>query len=133
MKTLLLGSIAKWRQYRKESVNPNIEKQKRSNKNNRKQAEDFPGGLVVRTSPSNARGVSSIPGQGAKSPHASGPNPPTSNMRQKQYCNKFNKNFKNVLYQTATTTTTKNGPNKKIFQRKQAENKRTEPQRPVGL
>ena len=34
---------------------------------------------MVRTSPSNARGVSSIPGQGAKSPHASGPNPPTSN------------------------------------------------------
>ena len=132
MKTLLWGSIAKWRQHRKESVNLNIEKQKRPNKNNRKQAEDFPGGPVVRTSPSNARGVSSIPGQGAKSPHASGPNLPTPNMRQKQYCNKFNKDFKNVLYQTATTTT-KNGPNQKIFQRKQAENKVTELQRPVGL
>ena len=31
---------------------------------------DFPGGPVVGTSPSNAGGVSSIPGQGAKIPHA---------------------------------------------------------------
>ena len=33
---------------------------------------DFPGGPVVKTSPSNAGGVGSIPGQGAKIPHASG-------------------------------------------------------------
>ena len=97
---------------------PEYRKIEKIQQEQQKKAEDFPGGLVVRTSPSNARGVSSIPGQGAKSPRASGPNPPTSNMRQKQYCNKFNKNFKNVLYQTATTTTAKNGPNQRIFQRK---------------
>ena len=38
-------------------------------KNNR----DFPGDPVVKTLPSNAGGASSIPGQGAKIPHASGP------------------------------------------------------------
>ena len=32
---------------------------------------DFPGGPVVKTSPSNARGVGSIPGRGAKIPDAS--------------------------------------------------------------
>ena len=35
--------------------------------------QDFPGSPVVKTSPSNARGVSSIPGQGDKIPYASGP------------------------------------------------------------
>ena len=36
--------------------------------------EDFPGSPVVKTSPSNAGGASSIiPGQGDKSPYASGP------------------------------------------------------------
>ena len=54
---------------------------------------DFPGGPVVKTSPSNARGVGSIPGQGAKIPHASWPK--HQNIKQKQYCNKFNKDFKN--------------------------------------
>ena len=34
---------------------------------------DFPGRVVVKTSPSNAEGVGSIPGRGAKIPHASGP------------------------------------------------------------
>ena len=37
---------------------------------------DFPGGPVVKTSPSNAGGVDSVPGQGAKIPHASGPKKP---------------------------------------------------------
>ena len=32
---------------------------------------DFPGGLVAKTSPSNTRYVGSVPGQGAKIPHAS--------------------------------------------------------------
>ena len=53
---------------------------------------DFSGGPVVKTSPSNAGGVGSIPGQGAKIPHAL--QPKNQNMKQKQYCNKFNKNFK---------------------------------------
>ena len=54
---------------------------------------DFPGGPVVETSPSDVGGVGSIPGQGAKIPHASWPK--NQNIKQKQYCNKFNKDFKN--------------------------------------
>ena len=38
-----------------------------------------------------------IPGEGAKIPHAS--QPKNQNMKQKQYCNKFNKDFKNGLHQ----------------------------------
>ena len=53
---------------------------------------DFPGGLAVKTSPSNAGGVGSIPGWGAKIPHASWPK--NQNIKQKQYCNKFNKDLK---------------------------------------
>ena len=50
---------------------------------------DFPGGLVVETSPSNAGYVGSIPGWGAKIPHASLVK--NQNIKQKQYCNKFNR------------------------------------------
>ena len=58
---------------------------------------DFPGSPVVKTSPSNAEGVGLIPGRGAKIPHASGPK--IQNIKQKQYCNKFNKDFKNGPHQ----------------------------------
>ena len=51
---------------------------------------------MVKTLPSNARGAVSIPGQGTKVPHASGPK--NQNIKQKQYCNKFNKDFKNGLH-----------------------------------
>ena len=44
---------------------------------------DLPGGPVVKTSPSNAGSTGSIPGQGAKIPHASGPK--NQNIKQKQY------------------------------------------------
>ena len=54
---------------------------------------DFPGSPVVKISPSNAGGAGSIPGWGAKIPHASGPK--NQNIKQKQYCNEFNKDFKN--------------------------------------
>ena len=57
--------------------------------------QDFPGSPVVKISPSNAGG--SIPGPGAKIPHASGPK--IQNRKQKQYCNKFNKDFKNGPHQ----------------------------------
>ena len=53
---------------------------------------DFPGGPVVKTSPSSEGGVGSIPGQGAKMSHAS--QPKNQNIKQKQYCNKFNKDLK---------------------------------------
>ena len=58
---------------------------------------DFPGGPVVKTSPSSAGGVGSIPDRGAKIPHA--PRPKNQNRKQKQYCNKFNKDFKNGPHQ----------------------------------
>ena len=57
----------------------------------KKRNRDFPGGPVVKTSPSNAGVVGSIPGWGAKIPHAS--RPKNQNIKQKQYCNKFNKDF----------------------------------------
>ena len=52
---------------------------------------DFPGDPVVKTSPSNAGGTGLIPGWGDKIPYALGP----KNIKQKQYCNKFNEYFKN--------------------------------------
>ena len=45
---------------------------------------DFPGGPVVKTSPSNAGDAGSIPGRGARIPHVSGPK--DQNIKQKQYC-----------------------------------------------
>ena len=55
-------------------------------------SRDFPGGPVVKTLPSNAGGAGSIPGQGAKIPHTLWPK--NQNIKQKQFCNKFNKDFK---------------------------------------
>ena len=52
----------------------------------------FPGGPMVRPLPSNA---GSILGRGAKVPHAWWPK--TQNIKQKHYCNKVNKGFKNGL------------------------------------
>ena len=52
---------------------------------------EFPGSPVVKTLPANAGGMGSIPGWGAKIPHALGPK--NQNTKQKQYCNKFNKDF----------------------------------------
>ena len=60
-------------------------------------ARDFPGGPVVKTSSFNAGGVGSIPGQGAKTLHAL--RPKNQNIKQKQYCNKFNKDFKSGPHQ----------------------------------
>ena len=57
---------------------------------------DFPGRPVIKTLPSNAGGVGSIPGQEAKIPHAS--RPKYQNIKQKRYCNKFNKDFKSGPY-----------------------------------
>ena len=58
---------------------------------------NFPGSPVVKTLPSNARGVGSIPRKGAKIPHAS--RSQHSNIKQKQCCNKFNKAFENGPHQ----------------------------------
>ena len=51
----------------------------------------------AKNSPSNARGVGSIPGQGAKILSASGPK--RQNTKQKQSYSKFNKDFKRVPHQ----------------------------------
>ena len=48
---------------------------------------------MVKILPSSAEGAGSIPGQGAKIARASGPK--NQNIQQKQYCNKFNKDFNN--------------------------------------
>ena len=42
-------------------------------------------------------GEGSIPGQGVKIPHAL--EPKSQNIKQKQYCNKFNKDLKNGPHQ----------------------------------
>ena len=54
---------------------------------------DFSGGPFVKTLPLSAGGACSIPGQGTKFLHASWPK--NQNVKQKQYCNKFNKGYKN--------------------------------------
>ena len=69
---------------------------------------------MVKTLPCSAGGASSVPGQTAKIPHASGPN--HQKVKQKQYCNKFNKAFKNGPHQKnlkkTTHTHTHNNNNK---------------------
>ena len=49
----------------------------------------------LKTLPSHAGGVGLISDQGTKVPHASGP----KNIKQKQYCSKFHKDFKNGPHQ----------------------------------
>ena len=58
---------------------------------------EFSGGPVIKISSSNTGDAGSIPGQGAKIPHASWPK--TQNIKQKGYCNRFNTDFKNGLQQ----------------------------------
>ena len=55
---------------------------------------DFPRGPVLKILSFNEGGAGSIPGRGANIPHASGPKK-TQNIKQKQHCNKFTKDFKN--------------------------------------
>ena len=54
---------------------------------------DFPGDPVVKTLPSNAGGPGLIPVQRAKLPHTLWPK--NWNIKQNQYGNEFNKDFKN--------------------------------------
>ena len=58
---------------------------------------DLPGGPVVGSSPPKAGDVGSVPGQGAEIPHALWPK--NQNVKQKQYCNKYNEDFKNGPHQ----------------------------------
>ena len=52
---------------------------------------------MVKTLPSSVEGAGSIPGWGTKIPHVS--QTKNQNRKQKQYCNKFNKDFKNDPHQ----------------------------------
>ena len=60
---------------------------------------------MVKTSPSNVGDMGSIPGWGAKIPHAS--QPKNENIKQKQYFKNFNKDFingpQNLLYNTGSS------------------------------
>ena len=58
---------------------------------------DSPGSPVGKISPSNASGVSLIPGWGANIPHVLWPK--NQNIKQKQYCNKFNKGLNSGPHQ----------------------------------
>ena len=58
-----------------------------------KRGQDFPGGGVIRTLPFNAGGTGLIPDWRTKIPHAFQPKK-KKKPKQKQYCNKFNKDFK---------------------------------------
>ena len=54
--------------------------------------KDYPGSPVLKTSTSNAGSTGLIPGQGGNIPHAL--REKNTNIKQKQYCDKFNKDFK---------------------------------------
>ena len=58
---------------------------------------DFPGGPAVKTSPSDVGSVGSIPGGGIKTLYAL--RPTDRSIKQKQYCNRVNKDFKNGPHQ----------------------------------
>ena len=59
----------------------------------KKQKENIPSSSVVKTSPSIAGCAALIRDQEANIPHALWPK--NQNIKQKQYCNKFNIDFKN--------------------------------------
>ena len=63
--------------------------------NNKNKPRDFSGGPAVRILLFNAGGMGSIPSQGAKILHALWP----KNIKQKQYFNTFNKDFKNGTHE----------------------------------
>ena len=62
------------------------------------ESRDFPGGPVVKSSPSSAGDARLIPGWKAKNPHAlwlkkKKKKNKIQNIKQKQHCNKLNKDF----------------------------------------
>ena len=71
---------------------------------------DFPGRPVFKTSPSNARDMGSVPGWGAKISYALWPKKEKENIKQNQYCNKFNKTLKMVQKKKTTKNLLKDFP-----------------------
>ena len=70
----------------------------------------FPDGPVIEILPSSVEGLGSIPGQGAKILHAS--QPKYQKHKAEQYCNKFNKDFKNGPHQKTNKKKTLKHTNK---------------------
>ena len=70
---------------------------------------NFPGGPVVKTSPSNAEGMGSIPGQGAKIPYASQPKNQNINNRSSTVTSSI-KTLKLVHIKTKNLKTNKQKP-----------------------
>ena len=60
---------------------------------------------MVKILPSKAGDAGLVPDQEAKIPRALGPR--NQNIKQKQYCNKFNKDFKDGLHQKTKNDTNK--------------------------
>ena len=73
-----------------QKINNNFKKKKK------RKVRDFPGCPVVKNSPSNTRGAGSVPSWKVEIPHALWPK--CQDIEEKQYCNKFNKDFKNDLH-----------------------------------
>ena len=67
-------------------------KRKKKNYPSRHDLWNLPGSPVVKSSPSNTGSEISVPHQGPKIPHASGPK--NQNIKQKQHCTKFNEDLK---------------------------------------
>ena len=65
----------------------------------KKISQDCTGGPVVKTLPSNAGGMGSIPGEETKIDPTCLVANKTQNIKQKQYGDKFNKDFKNGPHQ----------------------------------
>ena len=63
-----------------------------------KAPRNFPAGPVVTDPSCNAEDMGLIPGQGSKIPHASGPKNQKI-IKQKQYRNKYTKDFENGPHQ----------------------------------
>ena len=62
---------------------------------------------MVKTLPASARGAGSVPDWGSKIPPASWPK--NRNIKQKQYSDEFNKDFKNGPYQKQKQTLKRDG------------------------
>ena len=77
--------------------------------------DDFPGGPVVKTSPCNARGVGSIPGRELRPHTPQGQAKEQKNIKLKQYCNKFNKDFKNGPHKETSFKKTDMDPTFLVF------------------
>ena len=90
--TMKLKTLTPWKESY-DQPRQHIKKQRHYfvNKGLSSQGYGFPLDPVVKTLPSNAEGAGSVSGQGDKILHAS--QPKNQNIKQKQYCNKFNKDL----------------------------------------